>query len=138
MILGGAFEQERFWPKRGGRAGHFDMCVETIDPEIGRIWFHNYVKTLLRGTIVNRTYGTHKNQYFPILTNNIWSYLLWSPVIIYRYVESGGISTCFAFFATKIYCISEQSCLLSSRLLPSLLPSRLLRAVRTKKKCFAR
>ena len=33
--------------------------------------------------IVNRAYGTHKNIYFPIFTNNIWSYLLlvWSPVL---------------------------------------------------------
>ena len=40
---------------------------------------------VLRGGIVNRTYSTHKNlpgTYFPIFTNNIWSYLLWSPVIV--------------------------------------------------------
>ena len=52
------------------------------------------LKGLLRGTIVNRTYGTHKNLpgiCFAIFTNTIWSYLLWSPVIahegvfIYRY-----------------------------------------------------
>ena len=39
---------------------------------------------LLRGAIVNRTYGIHKNLpgiHLPIFTNNIWSYLLWSPVI---------------------------------------------------------
>ena len=37
---------------------------------------------LLRGTIVNRTYGTYKNLYiYLFLTNNIWFYLLWSPVI---------------------------------------------------------
>ena len=30
---------------------------------------------LLQGTIVNRTYGTHKkHMYFPFSTNNIWSY----------------------------------------------------------------
>ena len=37
-----------------------------------------------RGNIVNRTYGIHKNLpgiYLPIFTNNIWCYLLWSPVI---------------------------------------------------------
>ena len=40
------------------------------------------VLTLLRGTIVNRTYGIHKKPvYLPIFTNNIWSYLLWSPVV---------------------------------------------------------
>ena len=40
---------------------------------------------LLRGTIVNRTYGTRKNLpgiYLPIFTNNIWSYLMRSPVIV--------------------------------------------------------
>ena len=33
--------------------------------------------TLLRGTIVDRTYGIHKNLpgiYFTIFTNNIWAY----------------------------------------------------------------
>ena len=49
-----------------------------------------YKKTIiiLRGTIVNRTYGTNKNLYmslFLLLNNNIfWSYLLWSPVIVAR------------------------------------------------------
>ena len=41
-------------------------------------------KLLLRGTILNGTYGTDKNLpgiYSPIFTSNIWSYLLWSPVI---------------------------------------------------------
>ena len=38
--------------------------------------------TLLRRTIVNRTYGTHKTSIFlSIFTNNIWSYLPRSPVI---------------------------------------------------------
>ena len=42
---------------------------------------------LSRGTIVGRTYGTHKNLpgipvYFAIFTNNISSHLLWSPVIL--------------------------------------------------------
>ena len=39
---------------------------------------------LLRGTIENRTYGTHKNLpgiYLPIFTRNIWSQLLWPPAI---------------------------------------------------------
>ena len=39
---------------------------------------------LLRGTILNRTYGTRKNyilRYFYIFTNNIWSYLLCSPAV---------------------------------------------------------
>ena len=36
---------------------------------------------VLRRTIVNRTYGTHKNLYkcFRIFTNNIWSYLSCGP-----------------------------------------------------------
>ena len=38
----------------------------------------------LRGAIVSRTCGLHKNLpvyiYVPIFTSNIWSYLLWSPV----------------------------------------------------------
>ena len=37
---------------------------------------------LIRGTIVNRTYGTHKNRICStIFTNNIWSCQLWPPVI---------------------------------------------------------
>ena len=41
---------------------------------------------LLRRTIVNRTYGTHKTLpgiYLPIFTSNIWSYLPWSPAIVF-------------------------------------------------------
>ena len=38
---------------------------------------------LLRGAILNTTYGTHKKpKYFAIFTNNIWSYLLWTPVVL--------------------------------------------------------
>ena len=40
---------------------------------------------LLRGTILNKTYGTHKilpGIYFAIFTNYIWSYLLCSPVVL--------------------------------------------------------
>ena len=38
---------------------------------------------LLRGTILNRTLGyAQKPVYCAIFTNNIWSCLLWSPVII--------------------------------------------------------
>ena len=40
---------------------------------------------LLRGAIVNRTYGKHKNLpgiYLPVYTHNIWSFLLWSPVVL--------------------------------------------------------
>ena len=36
---------------------------------------------LLRGTIVNRTYGTpKKTAYLPIFTRSMWSYSLWFPV----------------------------------------------------------
>ena len=32
---------------------------------------------------VSRTYGTHKNLlYSPIFTINVWSYLLWAPVLL--------------------------------------------------------
>ena len=35
------------------------------------------------GPIVNRTYGDRrKPEYFASVTNNFWSYLLWSPVIL--------------------------------------------------------
>ena len=38
---------------------------------------------LLRDTIVNRTCGSNKNLHIYIFcTNNIWSYLLWPPVIL--------------------------------------------------------
>ena len=42
-----------------------------------------FLSGLLRGTIVSRTYGTHKKPFiFPFFNNNIWSYLLWPPVIV--------------------------------------------------------
>ena len=62
-----------------------------------------YLFLLVRGTIVNRTYAEHtkthmftyfcrqhlvlgpmartKPIYLPIFTDNVWSYLLWPPVI---------------------------------------------------------
>ena len=47
---------------------------------------------LLRGTIVNRTYGRHKNQYIYLFSLTIWSYLLWSPVTLtINRVSSDGI-----------------------------------------------
>ena len=59
----------------------------------------------LRGTIVNRTYGTHKKPLdFAIFTRNIRSYLLWSPVIAllrgvpfsaYPYVQQYFFFSCF-------------------------------------------
>ena len=40
-------------------------------------------------TMLNRTYGTHKTLpgtymfgYFYIFTDHVWSYLLWSPVVV--------------------------------------------------------
>ena len=41
----------------------------------------------MRGAVLNRTYGTDKNLRgicFALFTINIWSYLLWSPVILWR------------------------------------------------------
>ena len=47
---------------------------------------------LLRGIIVNRTYGRHKNQYIYLFSLTIWSYLLWSPVTLtINRVSSDGI-----------------------------------------------
>ena len=38
---------------------------------------------VLRGAIVNRTYGAHKNMCCShIITDNIWSDLPWPPVIV--------------------------------------------------------
>ena len=38
---------------------------------------------LLRGTTINRTYyGQNLYIYLSLLTCNIWSYLLWPPVIV--------------------------------------------------------
>ena len=36
---------------------------------------------VLRGAILNRTYGTYKTYIVRYFSNKIWSYLLWSPVI---------------------------------------------------------
>ena len=45
-------------------------------------------RAVVRGAILSRTYGTHKNlQNSPIFTNNIRSYLLWSPVMVLLYRE---------------------------------------------------
>ena len=43
-----------------------------------------HVLLLLPGTIVNRTYGAHKNLpgiYLHMFTNTSWYYVLWSPVM---------------------------------------------------------
>ena len=45
--------------------------------------FHSLIAYYLRRAVLNRTCGTHKKTIcFAIFTNNIWSYLLWSPVIV--------------------------------------------------------
>ena len=42
-----------------------------------------FLTLLLRGTIVKRTYGTHKNLYIStIFSVSIWFYILWPPVIV--------------------------------------------------------
>ena len=67
-------------------------CKDRLDTNMSIKWSSCFppeyylVVEIWRGTIVNRTYGTHKNlpgTYLPIFTNSIWSYLLWSPVIVY-------------------------------------------------------
>ena len=51
-----------------------------MPPEHAAVGTRSIISTT--GAIVNRTYGTHKKLYIlPIFTSNIWSYLLWSPVI---------------------------------------------------------
>ena len=53
---------------------------------------------VLRETIVNRTYGTHKNLpgiCLPFFTHNIWFYLLWSPVT----VSGVGSAGCRSYIA---------------------------------------
>ena len=71
---GGAIEiSNRSW---GGRCEWDDLpettlCCSGFPPLSGAI----DVFKVLRGTIVNRTYGTHKNlKYLTIYTNNSWSY----------------------------------------------------------------
>ena len=79
---------------------HFDIGLPCERPLCLRSdWYHSLTspflctaeKTaartyVLRGTILNRTYryGTRKKTtiYFAIFTNNIWFYLIWSPVIV--------------------------------------------------------
>ena len=69
------------------------LCVY-IDTQRTSFWLHENLylvlattsrgclSVLLRGTILNRTYGAYKNlpgMYFAIFTYNVWFYLLWSP-----------------------------------------------------------
>ena len=79
---------------------------------------------LLRGTIVNRTYGTHKNLCInPFLLTNIWSCLLWSPVIVVAQIrgqKAGYLFSppslvrrvpCFSFIAiTKHHVLPSSTC----------------------------
>ena len=98
----GIFHSENVNPRITGLQ---HLCVTTDS----LIWENNniYIRTyrhgkketitwyVVRGTIVNtmvpgssRTYGTHKNRSMnPFLpsADNIWSYLLWSPVLRTRY-----------------------------------------------------
>ena len=48
----------------------------------------NLYISLFLPTVLNRTYGTHKKPgiIFAIFTDNIWSYLLWSPEIVEKYL----------------------------------------------------
>ena len=49
-------------------------------------YYHYYYYYYHGGPSLFRTYGTHgKTIYSPVVTNNIWSYLLWSPVIVYHH-----------------------------------------------------
>ena len=53
------------------------------------------VIVVLRGTVVNRTYGAHKHLsgiYFAIFTNNIWSYSIWSHVTVVSPIGEGWSS----------------------------------------------
>ena len=69
------------------------MCVLNIEPSFLPVDIrHNQCPCRLLyhiipgGTIVNRTYGTYKNLciylFFTNINNNVWSYLLWFPVIL--------------------------------------------------------
>ena len=58
-------------------------CSEQkVSTPLGQITIYSIDHLLLRGALVNRTCGRYKNQYFYLFTKNIWSYLLWSPVIV--------------------------------------------------------
>ena len=68
-------------PRRAKQSGVKGSCFK-IGPQIVNFFFpHRLRHLLLRGAIVNRTYGTHKNLYISLFfTHNIWYYLLWSTV----------------------------------------------------------
>ena len=59
----------------------------------------NRFRLLIRGGILYRTYATHKNLYISLFLliifgiNNIWSYLLWSPVITLWGLDGGKSTT---------------------------------------------
>ena len=46
--------------------------------------FQSGFLVILRGAILNRTYGTHKNLCISLFFTNssVWSYLLWPPVVV--------------------------------------------------------
>ena len=69
------------------RAGPFrpsGFSVQSLSYVLsGSSWLDRKGRRLLRGGILNRTYGTQKKVvYFAIFTTNIRSYLQWSPVIL--------------------------------------------------------
>ena len=69
--------QQKQWPGITGIS--WTLCSKNKEAGYDSI----VVFIVLRGAILNRTYGTGKNLYISlfIFTDNIWSYLLWSPVI---------------------------------------------------------
>ena len=63
----------------------------------------SYTLAILRGTIVNRTYGVHKGLYtYVFLLDNIWSYLLWSPRNSVRYKETHALFGVRPRFGDKV------------------------------------
>ena len=64
-----------------------------------------WYQILLRGTIVNRTYAIYKNLYIlPFFSNNIWSYLLWSPANRYVCMISQESLTRTGMLSATITC----------------------------------
>ena len=81
MLISSRDENARHVYIVGGR-GETNLLTAVVSPrsELQILW----------GTILNRTYGTHEQTIcFAIFTNNIWSYLLWPPVIAMRRSKKG-------------------------------------------------
>ena len=60
----------------------FLMYLTYLPHNLFSIKASHFLFNLLRGTILNRTYGTHKNLHISLFLPTIFSYLIWSPVII--------------------------------------------------------